>query len=166
MSKLERIIIHWTAGTYIPNDVDRSHYHFLITGAGKIENGKFKPEDNLNCKDGKYAEHTGGGNTGSIGIAFCGMLGFKNKDNVGSFPLQQIQLEAGYKFIAELCKKYKIPITPQSIMTHMEFGLAHPKTTSSGKIDICFIPYNPSLHPMQIGNYIRGKVNWYKDKTA
>ena len=72
---MKRIIIHWTAGTYQPNNTDFEHYHYLVNGDGMVINGKFKPEDNLNCNDGKYAAHTGGGNTGSIGIAMCGMSG-------------------------------------------------------------------------------------------
>ncbi len=63
---MNKIIIHWTAGTYQPNTTDLEHYHFLIDGEGKKHNGKYKPEDNENCNDGKYAAHTGGGNTGAL----------------------------------------------------------------------------------------------------
>lgn len=73
----KRIILHWTAGTNYPNTTDLQHYHFLIDKDGKVYNGVYTPEDNLNCYDGKYAQHTGGGNTGSIGIAVCGMAGYK-----------------------------------------------------------------------------------------
>lgn len=68
---MKRIIIHWTAGTGSPNSVDKHHYHYLIDSQGKIHNGIFTPEDNLNCYDGRYAAHTGGGNTASIGVAMC-----------------------------------------------------------------------------------------------
>ena len=30
MNKLKRIIIHWTAGTYKPNSLEKEHYHFLV----------------------------------------------------------------------------------------------------------------------------------------
>mgnify|MGYP003620530055 FL=1 len=60
---LDKIIIHWTAGAPVPNAVDKEHYHFIIDQEGKAHIGNYKPEDNINCKDGKYARHTGGGNT-------------------------------------------------------------------------------------------------------
>ena len=78
---INKIILHWTAGKYKPNGIDRIHYHFLFDDMGHKYTGRFKPEDNLNCKDGFYAEHCGGSNTGAIGIALCGMMDFKNTRN-------------------------------------------------------------------------------------
>lgn len=66
---MKRIILHWTAGSYQPNHTDFEHYHYLVNGQGLVIEGKYKPEDNLDCTDGKYAQHTGGGNTGSIGVS-------------------------------------------------------------------------------------------------
>ena len=63
---MKRIILHWTAGTYYPTEYEKEHYHFLIDKTGKIYSGKFSPENNEICRIGKYAAHTGGGNTGSI----------------------------------------------------------------------------------------------------
>ena len=68
---MKRIILHWTAGANEPNNTDYQHYHYLVNGNGVVVKGKYNPEDNLNCNDGKYAQHTGGGNTGSIGVAMC-----------------------------------------------------------------------------------------------
>lgn len=156
---MKRIIIHWTAGTNYPNSTDFQHYHYTIDKDGVVKPGKYKPEDNLNCYDGKYAAHTGGGNTGSIGVAFCGMLGFKNSNNPGNFPLTFKQVEAGFKFCAELCKKYNIPIN--NVMTHYEFGKLNPKTTSAGKIDIIYLPCYPNVSASQMGIFIRQKIHWY-----
>lgn len=153
-----------TAGTYKPNNIDISHYHFLIDDKGNLTNGNYTPEDNLNCNDGKYAAHTGGGNTGSIGVAMCGMFGFKDKNNIGYYPLTAIQFEACMKFCAQLCKKYGLKITPQTVMTHYEFGQAHPKTTSYGKIDISYIPSYPHIVAGDVGKFIRSKIRWYYDK--
>ena len=161
---MKRIIIHWTAGTNQPNGTDYLHYHYIINGDGLVTLGKFKPEDNLNCNDGKYAQHTGGGNTGSIGVSMCGMLGFKNSKNVGKYPLTGKQVEACFKLCAELCKKYKIAITPQTVMTHYEFGLSHPTTSSKGKIDIVYLPPYPKEPANRIGDFIRGKIKWYYNK--
>ena len=158
---MKRIIIHWTGGINQPNSTEYRHYHYMINGDGLIIRGQYAPEDNENCSDGRYAAHTGGGNTGSIGVALCGMFGFTGKPESTMFPLKAVQLEAAYKKIAELCKKYKIPITPETVLTHYEFGKAHPKTTSAGKPDISYLHPNPQLKPDEIGNHIRNKVLWY-----
>lgn len=161
---MKRIIIHWSAGTYMPNSVDLEHYHFLVDDKGKVYNGKYKPEDNLNCNDGRYAAHTGGGNTGSIGIALCAMLGYKDIKNVGKYLIKPVQIEALYQKCAELCRQYNIPITSDTVMTHYEFGLKNPNTSSKGKIDIVYLPTNPSLTCAQVGDFIRGKIKWYYGK--
>ena len=162
---MNRIILHWTAGTNQPCSTDYEHYHYLINKDGVIIKGKFAPEDNLNCNDGKYAQHCGGGNTGSIGISMCGMYVPKNTDiNDTKFPLTKIQCEAAFKLIAELCKKYNIKITPQTVLTHYEFGQAHPKTSSYGKIDIIYLHSYPDITKNEMGNFIRSKVRWYFGK--
>lgn len=161
---MKKIIIHWTAGANYPNSTDKLHYHFLIDKTGKVINGKYKPEDNAVCTDGKYAAHTGGGNTGAIGIGLCGMCGFINSDNIGNYPLTKVQVERCFKLVAELAKKYNIPINSDTVMTHYEFGLKNPKTSSKGKIDIIYLPPYPSLKRDEIGNFIRLKVKWYLGK--
>ena len=158
---MKRIVIHWTAGTNKPNATDLQHYHFVIDSEGNVYKGKYKPEDNENCNDGKYAQHTGGGNTGSIGVSMCGMAGFKNVNNVGNYPLTRIQCEKCFSLCAELCKKYNIAITSSNVLTHFEFGKAHPKTTSIGKIDIIYLPPYPNVTRGQIGDFIRNKIRWY-----
>lgn len=168
---MKRIIIHWSAGTYKPNSTDLEHYHYLI-GYEKfpkeravIYKGVYKPEDNLDCKDGKYAAHTGGGNTGSIGVALCAMAGYKNIKNIGCYPVKPVQTEAMYKLCADLCIKYNIEVNSNNVMTHYEFGLKNPKTTSAGKIDIVYLSTNPSLTCDKIGAHIRNKIKWYIEKA-
>lgn len=160
---LQRIILHWSAGAYDPNATDLEHYHFVIDKDGVVKPGKYKPEDNLNCYDGKYAAHTGGGNTGSIGVAYCGMYVPKNIPVTQTkYPLTTKQVEAGFKLCAELCKKYNIPIN--NVMTHYEFGKLHPKTTSAGKIDIIHLPSYPNVSATEMGTFIRKKIHWYYTK--
>lgn len=161
---MNKIIIHWTAGAYTPNSTDLSHYHYLIDKNGRINCGIFRPEDNENCNDGKYAQHTGGGNTGAIGVALCGMYGFSSATKLGCYPLTKIQCEALFSFVAKLSKKYKIKIDNNHIMTHYEFGLKNPKTTSAGKIDIIYLPPYPQIKQQKIGDFIRSKVLWYSTK--
>ena len=157
-----KIIIHWTAGGYKPNSTDLKHYHYLVDADGVINQGIYEPEDNLNCNDGKYAAHTGGGNTGAIGVGMCGMLGFKNKGSVGAYPLKSKQVEACFKLCAELCKKYNIPV--ENVWTHYEFGKNHPTTTSSGKVDIIYLPPYPDVKANEVGGFIRNKVRWYLER--
>lgn len=159
MSNFTKIIIHWTAGAYNPNSSELGHYHYLIDSNGVKHNGKYTPEDNLNCYDGKYAAHTGGGNTGAIGVAMCGMMNFKNKSSVGPYPLKAKQVEACFKLCADLAKKYNIPI--ENVMTHYEFGKLHPKTDSAGKIDIIYLPPYPNVKANEVGGFIRNKIRWY-----
>lgn len=162
---MNRIVIHWTAGGHQPNSEDYNHYHYVVNKDGLIFQGKYKPEDNLNCNDGKYAAHTGGGNTGSIGVSMCGMAGFKNRNNVGNYPLTKKQVEASFKLVAELCKKYRIQITPYTVFTHYEFGMRNSNTTSKGKIDIIYLPPYPNIPANKVGDFIRQKVQWYMNKV-
>lgn len=161
---MNKIVWHWTAGTNSTCTTDFHHYHFLINGGGEVINGIYKPEANINCQDDIYAAHCGGGNTGAIGIALCGMAGYKSPQNVGKYPLKQIQFERGFKLTAELCKKYGLQINPATVFTHYEFGRLHPNTSSAGKIDITYIPYMPKLSPNEIGDFIRNKCQWYYER--
>ena len=156
-NKIKGIICHWTGGLYNPNSTDKQHYHYLINGEGKVIEGKYKPEDNLDCSDGKYAAHCGGGNTGRIGIALCGMW---SKE----VPIKRVQLEAMCKLIAQLCIKYDLAINTDTIMTHSEFGAKFPNSSSFGKIDIDKLPCIALYDRRSISNWIRSKSNWYKTK--
>lgn len=159
--KMKRIIMHWTAGTNQPCNTDYEHYHYLINKDGVIIEGKYAPEENLNCTDGKYAKHCGGGNTGSIGISMCGMAGFNGSANSTKYPLTRIQCEAMFKLVAKLCIKYNIKVTPQTVLTHYEFGQAHPKTSSYGKIDITYLHPFLGINKNSYGDFIRNKIRWY-----
>lgn len=167
---MKRIIIHWTAGRLQPNSTDYQHYHFLINGDGVVLNGKFPVGANEVCRsdtknNALYAAHCGGGNTGSIGVALCGMYTPKNCSYKNSPELlTKKQVERCFKLIAELSKMYKIPITPDTVMTHYEFGLKHPKTSSAGKIDICWLAPYPDVKSSEVGNLFRNKAKWYLNK--
>lgn len=160
---MKRIILHWTAGGPVPTSYEKECYHYLVDSLGKVYLGKFKPEANLICREGLYAMHTGGGNTGAIGVSMCGMANFKNKNEQGNFPLTKVQFEATMKLCAQLTNQYDIQVAPDTVMTHYEFGQKHPKTTSYGKIDIIFIPAYPWVSQGDVGSFIRSKIKWYKE---
>lgn len=163
---MKRIIIHWTAGGPVPTSYEKEHYHYLVDSIGKIHLGKYKPEANLICRESLYAMHTGGGNTGSIGISLCGMANFKNSKDQGKFPITKVQFEATMKLCAQLATQYDIKITPDTVITHYEFGQSHPETTSYGKIDIIFLPPYPWVSKNDIGSFIRSKIRWYQENEA
>lgn len=148
-----------TGGGNYPNEVDKGAYHFLVDKDGVIHKGFYSPEDNLDCTDGNYAAHCGGGNTGRIGVALCGMYGFNNSMKFTKYPITAKQLESAMELCSKLCKKYKLK--PNQVITHAEFGNKFPNTSSYGKIDINYIPYISLEGIDKVGSYIRNKVNWY-----
>ena len=163
-TKFKRIILHWTAGTDRPNAHDKQCYHYLIDSRGFITNGVYPPEANLDCKDGVYAAHTGGGNTGSIGVALCGMKDFSYPSKYTPFPITKLQLETAFSFVAKLCVKYDLEVNKDTVLTHYEFGQLNPKTSSHSKIDIIYMPPYPAVHKYQVGEFIRQKICWYVER--
>ena len=161
---IKRIIIHWSAGKYYPTEYEKKFYHYLVDKEGNVCKGIYSPQDNYDCSDGYYAAHTGGGNTNSIGICMCAMLGFYSSDNVGNYPITKIQFEACMKFVAELCKTYNLSINQDTVLTHYEFGRKYPSTTSRGKIDIIWLPPYPTVKTNEVGAFIRNKICWYRSK--
>ncbi len=151
----KNIVLHWTAGNYLPSATDLEHYHYLVDGDGKIHTGKYEPNDNLKCTDGKYAAHCGGGNTGRIGVSLCCRKSTK-------IPPTKIQVEAMCNLAAQLCTIYGLQ--PKDCITHAEFGQAHPKTSSYGKIDINWIPSAKVQGVKECGDYLRNKIQWYYNK--
>ena len=148
-----------TAGGSYPNEIDLSSYHFLVDSTGKVHPGKYHPEHNLDCTDGYYAPHCGGGNTGRIGVAFCGMMGYNNSSKWSKYPITSVQFEECCKLVAQLCKKYKL--LPNQVITHSEFGKKFPTTSSAGKIDIDYLPHVGLSGTENVGNYIRYMVDLY-----
>src|SRR5690606_14966315 len=58
-ARMERIIWHWTAGSYNASETDKEHYHFLIEGDGDIVRGEYSVKDNEVIRgSGTYAAHT------------------------------------------------------------------------------------------------------------
>ena len=161
---LNKICLHWTGGANFPNNTDLEAYHFCVDKLGKIYQGEFFPEDNLDCKDGRYAKHCGGGNTGCIGISLCGMAGFNLSNLWTKYPLFQAQVEAFCCMAGYLANKYKIKVCEEKVFTHFEFDQRQVLGKREGKIDITHISYLPELAISGVGEYLRGKIGWYKRK--
>jgi N-acetylmuramoyl-L-alanine amidase len=156
---VKRIIIHWTAGTHNVSKIDREHYHFIIAGDGTVANGNKPPEANLSTKDGEYAAHTLGCNTGSIGVSLAAMAGaIQRPFSAGQYPITRTQLDALAGLVSALCQKYGIPVTRETVLTHAEvqptLGIKQ-----RGKWDIAWLPGDAGVSdPVLVGDHIRAVV--------
>lgn len=169
-----KLFLHWDAGVGTVNPTNKEHYHFMVDKNAVIYQGNHTIEDNDNCKDGDYAQHTAGMNSNNIGFSFLGMYGFQTIHWLkAQYPINKRQLEAGLKYCAILCKKYNISIDDDYIMTHYEVSEKVknniiPKNNLTddniGKVDFIYLPCYPKLKPNEIGYFLRDKIKWYMDK--
>jgi len=110
---MKRVIAHWTAGAGRASAEDKAHYHRLVEYDGTVVAGAEAVEDNIVTSDGDYAAHTLRLNTGSIGVAMCGMRGaVEHPFDAGPSPLNEAQFNAFCKLVADLCVEYGIRHTP------------------------------------------------------
>ena len=156
---LNRIIIHWTGGGGRANALDRQHYHRLVEHDGRIIFGTEELADNIVTSDGDYAAHTRNLNTGSIGVALCGMRdAIEIPFSAGPSPLTEVQVDAACALVAELCRAHGIPVTRETVLTHAE---VQPTlgVRQLGKWDITRLPHRPDLvGAYPVGDYLRAKV--------
>lgn len=120
-AKMQRIILHWTAGTHRASEFDRSHYHILIESDGKLVRGI--PTIDLNQSPAKkgYAAHTLNCNSGSIGVSLCCMGGSNEAPfDPGKYPMTREQWEKLSSVVADLCRRYGIKITDKTVLSHAE----------------------------------------------
>ncbi len=115
---MKRIILHWTAGGYKANLIDRLHYHYCVEGDGTVVPCVPISRNEPPLKPG-YAQHTLNCNSSSIGIAVCCAAGAV-PGNMGKYPPTPAQLQAFVQLAAKLSVQYNIPIGRQHILTHGE----------------------------------------------
>jgi N-acetyl-anhydromuramyl-L-alanine amidase AmpD len=159
---MKRIIIHWTAGTNKPSSTDKKHYHFIVGGDRAIEVGNLPVEANESTAT-EYAAHTRGLNTGSIGVAFAAMHGAKERPfSAGKYPINEAQVGAMVVLLNNLSKRYNIPITPETILTHAE---VEPTlgVKQRGKWDVTWLPgMDQASHARAVGDLLRQRVREYR----
>ena len=155
---MRRIICHWSEGHYTANSTDLEHYHILIQGDGSVIGGDHAISDNVSVQDDDYAAHTKGCNTGSIGVALCGMVGCREQPFAGGpEPVKQSQWDTMVQVVAELCKFYKIPVKPTTVLGHGEVqGTLN--ITQRGKWDPMVWPWDPSVSRAEVGKALRTQV--------
>jgi hypothetical protein len=141
-AKMDKVIVHWTAGGNKANGTDLKHYHILIEGDGKLVKGT--PSIKLNQKplSTGYAAHTLNCNTGAIAVSLCGMVGaVESPFNPGKSPITQAQWDILPKVLADLSQAYDIPVARETMLSHAEvqdtLGIKQ-----KGKWDISVLPFN------------------------
>ena len=157
---MKRIIVHWTAGAHRASEFDRSHYHLLIESDGHLVRGK--PSIALNDAGGVkpgYAAHTRNCNTGSIGVSLCCMGGaVESPFKAGDAPLTRAQWDELPAVLADLCRRYRIPVGPSTVLSHAEVQ-ATLKIAQLGKWDVARLAFDPSVVGAKaVGDLFRKRV--------
>jgi hypothetical protein len=155
---MTRVICHWTAGQHRASDLDRAHYHILVEADGRLVRGHHDIEANVSTADGRYAAHTRQCNTGSIGVAACCMVGAQERPfKPGQSPLTRTQWDTMAQVAADLCRFYRIPVTPRTVLGHGEVEV-NLGIQQAGKWDPMVLPWNPGLSRTEVGEAFRALV--------
>lgn len=157
---IDRVIVHWTAGRHRASESDRSHYHILTEGDGRLVHGipTIDKNDASGARTG-YAAHTLHCNTGSAGVSMCCMaLAVESPFSPGPAPMTEVQWNANARVTADLCRRYGIPVTDRTVLTHAEvqpnLGIAQ-----RGKWDVTRLPFNPRVVGHRaVGDLLRQQV--------
>lgn len=154
-----RIVVHWSAGANKASGLDREHYHIVIEGDGTLVRGNKSIADNVKTTDGVYAAHTLGLNSQSIGVSLAAMAGAEQSPfKAGSAPITKTQWLMLPSVLADLCRRYSIPVTRQTVLSHAEvqptLGIKQ-----KGKWDIAWVPgMVKSGDPIIIGDQFRAEA--------
>ncbi|WP_172332573.1 peptidoglycan-binding protein [Mangrovicoccus sp. HB161399] len=155
--KMDRIIVHWTAGAHNPSPDDKKHYHILIDSEGRVHRGKHAISANVPpLRSQSYAAHTKNKNSRSIGVSCCAMHNARERPfHAGSFPLTRAQWDALAHVCAELCLRYGIAVSRQTVLGHGEVQdiLGVPQ---DGKWDPMVLPWAPGRPFREVGDELRG----------
>jgi hypothetical protein len=146
---MSRIHVHWTAGGHTANATDKNAYHILIQGNGSLVRANKSIAANAPGSGMTPASHTRNANTGAIGVSMCCMAGARESPfSSGPHPMTQVQWDAMIEVVAALAKRYQIPVTRSTILTHAEvqptLGI-----TQSNKWDITRLSFDASV----VGHY-------------
>lgn len=144
-ASMQRIIVHWTAGAHKASSLDKDHYHILIAADGTLVRGNPSIRQNQAPVGKDYAAHTLGCNSGSIGVSLCCMaLAKESPFDAGTAPMTRTQWEKLPHVLADLCRRYAIPVAPKTVLSHAEVQ----KTLGiqqRGKWDIARLAFDPSI---------------------
>ena len=138
---MQRVICHWTAGSHTASSLDRKHYHFIFEGDGREVPGIFPVEANRAPRKGAYAAHTLNCNSGSVGLSVACMAGAKSNTQTGRFPMTALQYQAMVRKAAEMCNRYGIAVSPQTVLWHSEVQ-ENLGIRQRGKWDATVLPFD------------------------
>lgn len=158
---MARIIVHWTGGRHEPNAGDVERYHILIKGDGTLVRGKPSIKLNERIEPGKpYAAHTANANTGSIGVALCGMFQAQEVPfDPGPEPITPESWAVLIRVVADLCRVYAVPVGPKTVLSHAEVQ-ANLGIRQANKWDIARLPWAPEINgAWPIGQALRVAVS-------
>jgi len=162
---MKRIHVHWTAGAHKANATDKKSYHILVEGDGKLVRANKSIKANEKGSGMKPAYHTLHANTGAIGISMCCMAGAKEKPfNPGKWPMTQAHWDTMIEAVADLAKRYDIPVTPQTILTHAEVQ-PNLSIKQHNKWDVTRLAFDSSVKGYkQVGDKMRKQIVAALDK--
>ena len=158
--KLTRVHLHWTAGADGVNAEEKDHYHFIVGRDGGVTPGDLPPEANAAPIRGAYAAHTLNANGGAIGVSLDAMADAVERPfSPGKYPITEAQLDAMARLVAGLCRKYGIPVTRKTVLTHAEvqptLGIAQKQ-----KWDITWLPgMDRPGDAVTVGDVLRAKIS-------
>lgn len=181
MMKPERIILHWTASSHVASPHDKCSYHYLIE---HHEGDPRNPDDDVTntvagvpveknlrdlrgapsyCRDREdgYAAHTRGFNTGSVGVALCGMRGARDlrpdrEVDPGPSPITRLQVRALIGFVVSKLAEYDLQLSEDTVFTHAEAEWIHGRPQLD-RWDISWLP-GVDLPRRDYGDWIREQV--------
>lgn len=138
LCKMSRVVLHWTAGANEASSLDLMHYHALVEEDSDIILGDFDICDNASpLQKGEYAAHTLNCNSGSIGLAVCGMAGGK----LTKYPITENQFLTMLWMAAACCVAFGIEPTEKTVLHHGSVERIL-KVRQRGKWDCLWLPYN------------------------
>lgn len=111
---------------------------------------------------GARASHTLNCNTGSIGVSLCCMAGaVESPFKAGKAPMTREQWDKLAHVVADLCRRYDIPVTRKTVLSHAEVqGTLGIK--QRGKGDFTRLAFDPVLKGAKAcGNALRPAVSVY-----
>ncbi len=156
---MKRIHLHWTGGADGVNAAEADAYHFIIGRDGTVYQGQDRPEANRAPLGPRYAAHTLNANTDAIGVALDAMADARERPfRAGKYPITPQQLQAMARLAAELCQRYGIPVTRQTVLTHAEvqptLGIRQ-----KAKWDITWLPgMTAPGDPVAVGDVLRAMI--------
>ena len=157
---IKRIHWHWTAGAPGINPHESDSYNFVLQWPhGEVVACVPVERQIPPLINGAYAAHTLNANSNAIGISMdCMALAQERPFDKGKYPVTEEQLNALVKLTAQLNKKYNLPVTRETNLSHAEVQQTL-KIKQRNKWDITWLPgMDKPGKAIEVGDHIRAMV--------